>query len=227
MKIVPLHSWDLDTSAAVALQKELASRIDVCTPVDRCELIAGADISYNRFSGRYYAGVVVLRTHDWSIVEKQQVIGESPFPYEPGLLTFREGPIVLEALARLESAPELFMFDGQGRAHPRRFGLACHLGLWLDRPSLGCAKSRLIGRFERLANEAGSTAPLTADDGEILGKVVRTREGVQPVYVSAGHKIDLESAVRWTLASCQGYRIPEPTRQAHLHVNELRRQDGG
>ena len=143
MKLQPLHSWDLDAAEAVALQKELASRIDVGTPVDHCELIAGADISYNRFSSRFYAGVVVLRTSDWTVVEKQGAVGESTFPYIPGLLSFREAPILLEAFAKLESEPDVFMFDGQGTAHPRRFGLACHMGLWLDRPSLGCAKSLL------------------------------------------------------------------------------------
>ncbi|HXG12763.1 MAG TPA: endonuclease V [Gemmataceae bacterium] len=227
MKITPLHSWDLDPGEAIELQRQLAGRIDVSTPVDRCELIAGADISYNRFSNTFYAGVVVLRTSDWTVIETQGAVGESNFPYIPGLLSFREGPILLKAFAKLQSEPDVVMFDGQGLAHPRRFGLACHMGLWLDRPSLGCAKSLLTGRYKDLDRKAGATAPLTAPNGEILGRVVRTKTGVQPVYVSAGHKIDLDSAVKVVLASCRGYRIPEPTRQAHLHVNELRRKYGG
>lgn len=227
MNIATLHSWDLTPTEAVALQRELAGRIDVSETVDRCKLIAGADIAYNRHSSRFYAGVVVLRTSDWTIVEKQGAVGESPFPYIPGLLSFREGPFLVEAFRQLESEPDVFMFDGQGLAHPRRFGLACHLGLWLQRPSLGCAKSWLTGHYQELDREAGATQPLIADKDEVVGQVVRTKTGVQPVYVSAGHLIDLDSAVHWVLASAQGYRIPEPTRQAHLHVNELRLRDGG
>lgn len=227
MKIQSLHSWNLTADEAIALQKELANRVDVTTPLDRGELIAGADVSYNRYTSTFYAGVVVLRSEDWTVVEKQTALGESAFPYTPGLLSFREGPIYLEAFAKLASEPDLVMFDGQGLAHPRRFGLACHMGLWLDRPSLGCAKSRFTGRYKELDRKAGSTSLLTVGEGEVVGKVVRTRTGIQPVFVSAGHRIDLEGAVRVVLASCKESRVPEPTRQAHLLVNELRREAGG
>ena len=227
MKIYPLHSWDLSASEAIALQKELAGRIDVSRPLERCERVAGADISYNRYSNTFYAGVVVLRTADWTFIETQGAVGDSTFPYIPGQLSFREGPILLEAFARLEAEPDAIMFDGQGTAHPRRFGLACHMGLWLQKPSLGCAKSRLTGRYKELGRKAGATVPLVAGEGEVIGRVVRTKTGVQPVYVSPGHLIDLESAVCLTLTACQGYRLPEPTRQAHLHVNALRRAGGG
>jgi deoxyribonuclease V len=221
MKIHPLHRWDLNEKEAVALQRELAARVETQTPVDRCDLIAGADISYNRFSTTCHAGVIVLRTADWSVVERQGVVGEMTFPYVPGLLSFREAPFLLKAFARLESEPDIVMIDGQGIAHPRRLGIASHIGLWLDRPCVGCAKSILRGKFENLGREAGSTAPLI-DRGEVVGRAVRTKNGVQPVYVSVGHKIDLDSAVRWTLDAARGYRIPEPTRQAHLYVNSLR-----
>ncbi len=228
MKIHPLHSWDLTPTEAVALQKELAGQVDVRTPLTHCELIAGADVSYNRFSSTFYAAVVVLRLDDATIVETQGAVGEVTFPYVPGLLSFREAPIVLEAFAKVTSAPDAVMLDGQGIAHPRRLGLAAHVGLWLRKPCLGCAKSRLTGHLkaEDLGKQAGSLAPLVAG-GEVVGDAVRTKNNVQPVYVSAGHLIDLPSAVRLVLASCRGYRIPEPTRQAHLHVNALRRQAGG
>jgi deoxyribonuclease V len=222
MRIHTLHSWDLEPSAAVALQRELAERIDTRTPLPHCEFLAGADVSYGRFSNRFFAGVVVLRLPDCTVVERKGAVRESPFPYIPGLLSFREAPALLDAFAQLESEPDAIMCDGQGIAHPRRFGIACHLGLWLDRPCFGCAKSLLSGHFTEPGPRAGSLAPLL-DRKEVIGDVVRTKDKVKPVFVSAGHKIDLPSAVRLTLASCRGYRIPEPTRQAHLYVNELRR----
>src|SRR5262245_11555618 len=225
MQIYPLHSWNLTQAQAVALQRELAPRVRTDIPLKRCDLIAGADISYNRYSTTLHAGVVVLRTYDWSVVEKQGVRGEATFPYVPGLLSFREIPVLLQAFALIQVEPDLVMLDGQGIAHPRRLGIACHVGLWLDRPCLGCGKTRLTGRFGELARPAGSTADLV-DKGQVVGRVVRTKAGVNPVFVSPGHKIDLDSAVSWALAATQGYRIPEPTRQAHLFVNELRRAAG-
>jgi deoxyribonuclease V len=224
MKIHPLHAWDVAVAEATKLQRELAAQVDVRPALKHCELIAGADISYNRFSPTMYAAVVVLRMDDMSIVEVRGAVAETPFPYQPGYLSFREGPALVEAFARVESEPDAVMFDGQGIAHPRRLGLASHVGLWLRKPSLGCAKSRLIGRFGSLPREAGSAVPLTQGD-EQLGMVVRTKTDVQPVYVSPGHLIDVASSVDLVLRSCRGYRIPEPTRQAHLHVNALRRGD--
>ena len=222
MEIPSLHSWDLTPTAAVALQKELAGRIDTRSPLAGCELVAGADVSYNRFSPVFYAAVVVVRVSDGAIVETQSAVRESPFPYVPGLLSFREGPVLLEVFAKLKTRPDAVMFDAAGYAHPRRFGLACHLGLWLDVPSLGCAKSILVGKARTPGKKPGALAPLM-DRKEIIGSAVRTKHGIKPVYVSVGHKIDLASAVRLTLECCRGYRLPEPTRQAHLHVNELRR----
>lgn len=225
MKIRDLHSWELTPKEAVTLQRQLAGQVETRTPLVDCRLIAGADVSYNRFSPVIYAAVVVLNVEDCAIVEVQSVVGNASFPYVPGLLSFRESPIVLQAFAKLQSTPDAVMVDGQGYAHPRRFGFGCHLGHWLDLPCFGCAKSLFIGKFREPAKKAGSVSPLM-DDKEEIGKVVRTKDGTQPVFVSVGHKIDLASAVRLTLATCRGYRIPEPTRQAHLHVNELRRQGG-
>jgi deoxyribonuclease V len=224
MKIQSLHSWNLTPTEAVALQRQLAAQIDIKRPLKKCELIAGADCSYSRGSPKFYAAVVVLRTSDWSIVETQGIVGESPFPYIPGLLSFREIPIVLQVFAKLKQRPDAVMCDGQGFAHPRRFGLACHLGLWLDIPTFGCAKTRLIGEHDEPEPHAGAMTKLF-DKTEVIGSVVRTKDRTKHVYVSTGHRIDLKSAVKWTLASCRGYRIPEPTRQAHLHVNQMRLHD--
>jgi deoxyribonuclease V len=222
MRIERLHSWDLTPKEAVKLQRELAARVDARTPLPRCELIAGADVSYQRFSAELYAGVVVLRMADLTVVERRSVVFGTRFPYIPGLLSFRETPALLEVFAQVESEPDVVMLDGHGFAHPRRFGFACHVGLWLNRPCLGCAKSRLVGSYKAPGVRAGSRSSLL-DGGEVIGKVVRTKAGVKPVFVSVGHRIDLESAVRTVLAAGAGYRIPEPTRLADQHVKALRR----
>ncbi|MCI0456363.1 MAG: deoxyribonuclease V [Gemmataceae bacterium] len=226
MRIHALHRWDLSLEEAAQLQRELAPRVSTRTPLTRCELVAGADIAYNRFSTRHYAAVVVLRAPDWEVVEVQEAVGEAAFPYQPGYLSFREVPVLLEAFAKVETQPDVVMVDGQGVAHPRRFGLACHLGLLLDVPCLGCAKTRLTGFHKELGQEAGSLAALV-DGTETVGYAVRTGTGVKPVYVSAGHRIDLASSVLVVLATCRESRVPEPTRQAHLRVNEMRRREEG
>lgn len=223
MDIIKLHSWDVTPREAVALQRQLAGRVDTQASLGPCELVAGADVSYNRFSPILYAVVVVLRLKDLSIVDKHEVVGKTTFPYIPGLFTFREAPVVLEAFAGLKETPDVVMVDGQGFAHPRRLGIASHLGLCLNVPTIGCAKSRLIGTAREPGQKAGSNTSLR-DGNEEIGKVLRTRDGVKPLYISVGHKIDLASAVRLVLQCCRGYRVPEPTRQAHLHVNELRRR---
>jgi deoxyribonuclease V len=225
MKIKPLHSWDLTPTEAVALQRQLASWVDCKSRLTKCELVAGADVSHALFSNTIYAGVVVLRIDDFSIVEKQGATCVTAFPYVPGLLSFRETPALLEAFAKLETKPDLVMIDGHGMAHPRRFGFASHIGVWLGLPTVGCAKSRLLGEYDEPALAAGSVSPLE-DRGEVIGQVVRTRDGVKPIFVSVGNKIDLPTAVRLTARACDGYRIPEPTRQAHLYVNEVRRKAG-
>jgi deoxyribonuclease V len=222
VKIRQLHDWDLTPTEAVRLQRELADQVDARTPLGRCDLIAGADVSYQRFGKTLYAGVVVLRLPEMTVVERQGAVWATEFPYIPGLLSFREAPALLAALAKVESEPDVVMLDGQGYSHPRRCGLACHIGLWLNRPCLGCAKSRLIGTFRRLGRKAGARAPLM-DRDEVIGAVVRTRADVKPVFASVGHRIDLASAVRTILSAGAGYRIPEPTRLADQHVNALRR----
>jgi deoxyribonuclease V len=222
MKIHPLHDWDVTPTEAVALQRELSGRVVGGQPLKEFDLVAGCDVSHNRFSNALFAGVVVWRASDGQVVERTEASGTTAFPYIPGLLTFREAPVLLQALAKVRSEPDVVMIDGQGYAHPRRFGIACHLGLWLDRPTLGCAKSRLCGEYKDPRPAAGSTSPLVAGH-ELIGQVVRTKDRVNPLFVSIAHRIDLASAVWVVLDSCRGYRVPEPTRQAHLHVNEVRR----
>jgi deoxyribonuclease V len=226
MRIQGLHSWNLTPTEAVALQRELAGRVDTSRPLGKCDIVAGADVSYSRFSPTCYAAVVVLRTHDWTIIETQGAVADSKFPYVPGLLTFREAPVLLDAFRKLRHTPDAVILDGQGRAHPRRIGFAAHMGLWLNLPTVGCAKSRLLGTFAEPGLKAGSRTQLM-DHGEVIGRVVRTKDNVKPVFVSIGNKVDLPSAVRLVLRCCNGYRIPEPTRQAHLHVNALRRAGSG
>jgi deoxyribonuclease V len=182
--------------------------------------VAGADVSTQ--GDRAYATVAVLDFPGLSVVEVQGFEASLSFPYVPGLLAFREIPSVVGALRKVETPVDAVIFDAQGLAHPRRMGLASHLGLFLDVPSVGCAKSRLVGRHEEVGEEKGSGADLV-DRGEVVGKVVRTRGRVSPVYVSVGNGIDLGSAVELVLACCTRYRLPEPTRQAHNAANRLRR----
>ncbi len=214
MDTVTLHEWHVTTARAREIQLELAPRVSREGTVESPRFIAGVDISVNRWAKTGRGAVVVLSYPELEPVEVQVVTDRLEFPYVPGLLTFREAPLVLAACEQLRVTPDLFMVDGQGFAHPRRIGLASHLGLCLGVPTIGCAKSRLCGEYDEPSVERGSFADLT-DSGEVIGVVVRSRSGVKPLFVSVGHKICLEDSVRWVLACCQGYRIPQPTRLAH------------
>lgn len=220
-----LHDWNLSPREAIALQNELRNRVLVAPPTRSIETVAGADISFNKFSSTIYVAVVVLRLPSLEVIEEATVIGEAQFPYVPGLLSFRELPAVLEAWQKLSIEPDCVMFDGQGLAHPRRFGIACHAGLWMNRPTLGCAKSVLVGTFDEPAPERGSWTPMI-HKGETVGAALRTKNKTKPIYVSVGSEMDLDSAIELTLRCDGGYRQPEPTRQAHLRVNELRLEHG-
>ena len=209
----PLHDWDLTPKEAVALQRAMAGRVIVRRSRLRIRRVAGADMAFTPDKRYCVAGVVVWDVDAKAVVEERTARNRVCFPYVPGLLSFREAPAVLAAIAKLETEPDAFMFDGQGYAHPRRFGLACHVGLWLDRPSLGCAKSRLTGTHDEPAAERGAAAPLW-DANEQIGLVLRTRDRVKPVYVSVGHRIDLTTAANLVLACTTRYRLPEPTRLA-------------
>ncbi len=205
------------------MQRRLAALVDIQTPLTGCRLIAGADVSYSRFSNTLFAGIVVLRLPDLVVVETQGVVFETRFPYVPGLLSFRETPALLQAYENLKTRPDAVILDGHGFAHPRRVGFASHFGLWIDRPTVGCAKSLLIGQHRDLGDEVGDQASLL-HQGEVIGMAVRTRRRARPVFVSIGHRIDLAGAVRLVLETGKGYRLPEPTRQAHRLVNELRQR---
>lgn len=215
------NRWDLSPAEAIALQRDLASQVRCEDDFSPPRLIAGVDVSTSRGSEVGYAAIVVLRVPDMTIVEVAEAQMHLPMPYIPGLLSFREVPVALAAYARLSNQPDLLMVDGQGRAHPRRFGIACHLGVLLDKPAIGCAKSILVGTHDPVAPERGSTAPLVHRH-EVVGVAVRTKTKVNPVFVSCGHRIALETAVRWVLDCGRGYRLPEPTRQAHLASNAYR-----
>ena len=212
MKYRDLHAWDVTPEAARELQNELRSQVIQTDRFGTINTVAGVDIGLKRDTA--LASVVVLSFPELQVVDS--VVTESPvrFPYIPGLLSFREIPPLLTAFTALQTEPDMVIVDGQGIAHPRRFGLASHLGLILDRPTIGCAKSRLWGRYEEPDAEQGAYTYLT-DKEEVIGAAVRTRTNVRVVYVSIGHRISLDSARTWTLACCQGYRLPETTRHAH------------
>lgn len=222
LKVDGLHKLDLTPSEARKLQEKLAPLVSVGPPLDpgNIRYVAGADVSTENDTA--YATVVVLSFPDLTLVEVQGFEAPLTFPYVPGLLAFREIPSVAGALEKIETPVEAVIFDAQGLAHPRRMGLASHVGLFIDVPAIGCAKTRLVGEYEEPAAEKGSATDLIHRN-EVVGKVLRTRTNVSPVYVSVGNKIDLESAVELVLACCPKYRLPETTRQAHKTANELRR----
>ncbi len=219
-----LHDWKITPREAIELQKQLRERVRIAPLTRKIETVAGADISFNKFSPVMYAGVVVLRLPALEVVEEVGVVSETQFPYVPGLLSFRESPLVLEAWAKLKTEPDAVMFDGQGIAHPRRVGIASHVGLLIDRPTFGCAKSVLVGKYEEPAKARGEWTPLIdPKNNETVGAALRTKTNVQPIFVSPGHLIDLAGAIDLTLRCDGGYRQPEPTRRAHHLVNALRR----
>jgi deoxyribonuclease V len=218
------HDWDLPPAEAGRFQEELRERLVLRPPPGlRADRVAGADISMDRGSDRGFGAIVTLDAASLEPVEEATAEVRLTFPYVPGLLSFRELPVLAEAWRRLEHAPDVLVFDGQGIAHPRRFGLACHGGLLFGVPSVGCAKSILVGRHGPLGEERGSTADLV-HRGEVVGRAVRTRTGVSPVFVSPGHLMVLDTAVEIVLAVSPRYREPETTRWAHRRVNELRRE---
>jgi deoxyribonuclease V len=215
MKVNARHGWRMTASEAIRLQKGLAGEVTRAGSIASPRLIAGADISVDRVAGTGTAAVVVLSYPELEAVEVSMVTDRIPFPYVPGLLSFREAPLVLAACERLPLTPDLLLVDGQGIAHPRRLGLAAHLGLFLEIPVVGCAKSRLCGEYTEPGNTSGDYSDLS-DNGEVIGAVVRTRTGVKPLFISIGNRIDLPQAISWVLNCCRGYRLPEPTRLAHL-----------
>ena len=224
MELKRLHDWSVSPQEAVALQHSLRERLVLRAPPGlSVSRVAGADISTERGNDTGYGGFVVLDAASLKPVAQQGAEAPLGFPYVPGLLSFRELPVLAAAWRRLDRAPDLLVFDGQGTAHPRRMGIACHGGLFFGVPSIGCAKSLLVGTHGPLGEERGATAEIR-HRGEVVGMAVRTRQGVSPVYVSPGHLMDLPTAVEWVLRLSPRYREPETTRHAHRFVNALRRQ---
>ncbi len=220
MHVRALHSWDVSPQEAMAIQLRLRSRLRL-NGAGPFATVAGIDVSYDDTSKLMFAGVVVMSGDGRQVLETATAAARIRFPYIPGLLSFRETPAVIKAWTKLKARPDCLICDGHGLAHPRRFGLACHLGVLLRLPSIGCAKSLLVGTHRQPGKRRGSLEPLL-DRGEQIGAVLRTRHGVAPVFVSQGDRIGLDAAVQTVLDTCSGYRLPEPTRRAHLLVNEMR-----
>jgi deoxyribonuclease V len=214
MEIVRRHDWQVTPAEAIKIQLTMAGEVSRVGNIENPRYIAGVDISVDRWAKTGTAAVVVLSYPGLAVVETRVVTDRIGFPYVPGLLSFRESPLILAACEKLAVTPDIIMVDGQGIAHPRRVGLASHLGLLLGVSTIGCAKSRLCGRHVEPGHEAGSYTDLV-DRDEVIGAVLRTRSGVSPIFVSIGHRISLPSAIHWVLKCCRGYRLPEPTRLAH------------
>jgi len=214
--------WDLTPREAMRLQETLRRRVETQDRYGALHYVAGADLAFDPETNWAFAGVIVYRFPELVEVERRWARRVLRFPYVPGLLSFRESPVLLAAFRRLRTEPDVVLVDGHGLAHPRRFGIACHLGLLLDKPTIGCAKSILVGAAAQLEPGAGCTAPLV-DKGETVGIVLRTRDNVKPIYVTIGHRVSLPSALRIVRQCLDGFRIPKPTREADHYVRDLRR----
>lgn len=216
MPLLPVleHRWDLSPREAIALQQELRSRVERTERIGQVTRVAGIDVGFEQNNTVTRAAVAVLGYPSLALEEYAIARQPTRFPYVPGLLSFREVPAVLDALAQLRCTPDLLLCDGQGIAHPRRFGIAAHLGVLLDVPTVGVAKSRLVGTHDTVPETRGEWVPLVHGD-EVIGAVLRSRSRVKPLYVSPGHRLTIPSAVAWTLACTTRYRLPETTRFAH------------
>ena len=219
MKYLNLHSWEVSPQEAIKIQKDLKSNISLKKSFSKIDKVAGADVSY--YKNKMIAGIVILKFPQLEIIEKKSSVSSVNFPYISGLLTFREGPSLLGVFKKIKTTPDVILFDGQGIAHPRRMGLATHLGLFLDKPTIGCAKSRLSGKYTSVGEEKEDYA-LLKEDEEILGAVLRTRKRVKPIFVSPGYKIDLPNSIEIVLKCIVKYRLPLPVREAHIFVNQIR-----
>lgn len=223
MNIKDLHPWTVTYRRAAEIQQELKQKLrlrDHDSP-EQINIIAGADISYSKQDDLFYAAVILMEFPSMKTVEERTTVEKAPFPYIPGLLSFREGPALLKIFKGLHHTPDVAVFDGQGIAHPRGVGLASHMGLFLDIPTIGCAKTRLVGQYSEPGKEMGNYTDLIFDE-RIVGAVLRTKKKVKPVFISPGYKIGIKRAVAVVLDCCRGYKLPEPTRRAHLLVNRLR-----
>jgi deoxyribonuclease V len=221
LKLKQLHEWNLTYKQAIDLQNQLAARVRFVSLRKKPNIVAGLDCAFSKGGRKILAVAVVLKLGTFEVIETKSAVRKVTLPYIPGLLSFREAPVCVAAVNKLKTEPDLFIIDGQGIAHPRRLGLAAHLGLFFDRPTIGCAKSRLTGSFKEPPIKKASFSLLT-DKGQTIGAVVRTRMNVKPVFISVGHKCTLEDAIDVTLACTTKYRLPEPTRLAHQLVSKLK-----
>ncbi len=226
MKLAIQHKWDLTFQEAQRLQKELQSRVDLSTTqaLSHIRIVAAADISYSRKNPWLFGVVVLVRFPEMTLLATYANRTKPHFPYVPGYLSFREVPVLIPIFQKIETEFDIILCDGQGIAHPRRFGLASHVGVLLDKPSIGCAKSRLIGTYQEPGPQKGDYSDLL-DGSEHIGLVLRTRDRVKPLFISPGHKVDFDTARRVTLACVRHYRIPEPLRLAHQIVNKIRAKE--
>ena len=225
LKVKNLHNWKISYADARELQTRLSAKIRHKPLKKNIKLTAGLDCAFSKDKTKVIAAVVVLSMDDFHIVEKAHAVRPTPIPYIPGLLSFREAPACIAAVEKLTTAPNLFLIDGQGIAHPRRLGLASHLGLFLNKPTIGCAKSRLTGTHDQPGSGKGDHTLLKDEKtSETIGAVLRTRDNVKPLFVSVGHLCTLEDAIETTLRCAIKYRLPEPTRQAHLLVSSIKKQ---
>jgi deoxyribonuclease V len=222
--IKELHPWNVTPKEAVEIQRRLQPQVTIRNRLKRVRYVAGADVSSSVTDDTVWAGIVVVEFPGLEPVETRWARGKAFFPYIPGLLSFREIPILISALTKLKTMPDLILCDGQGIAHPRGMGLATHLGLLANCPTIGCAKSRLVGTYSGLAQEKGATAELV-HSGKVVGLAARTRERVKPIYISVGNHITLKQSVNIVLRCCPRYRVPEPIRMAHHLVNRLRAEN--
>ncbi|MDY7033139.1 MAG: deoxyribonuclease V [Thermodesulfobacteriota bacterium] len=224
MVVRELNSWSVSPSEALNIQETLKKKLVLKKIKKNIHLLAGADVSYSKKNRKLYAAVTVMTFPELNEVEEATAGGDIHFPYIPGLLSFREAPILARAFKKIRRVPDVVIFDGQGIAHPRGMGLATHMGLMLDVPSIGCAKSRLFGTYEKIGNTAGDFSFLKAD-GMIVGVALRTRTNIHPIFVSPGYKTDIPGCIETIINTCRGYRIPEPIRQAHLLANQRRMKE--
>lgn len=220
-----VHERDLSEAKAVELQKKLASKVVTHDYNLNCvKYVAGVDVAYDEKSNKQFAAAVVLDANTLNLIDSSIAQGDVKFPYIPGLFSFREMPTIAKALKKLQKIPGLIVCDGQGIAHPRRFGLACHLGVMFNIPTIGCGKTRLIGDANEPGPNRGDIEPLM-ENGEVVGSVLRTQDNIKPLFVSVGHRISLETACEWIIKLTPKFRLPETTRQADQLVKRLKKRD--
>ncbi len=217
---LPLHSWKVNVEQAIEIQNRLRSKLLLKNSFSKLETIGGGDVSYSKEKDILSGAIAVFSYPGLTLIDAAKAWGKISFPYIPGLFAFREGPVLLKAFKKLRTKPDLMIFEGHGIAHPRGLGLASHLGLWLDLPTIGCAKSPLVRQFQSPALLRGSIQWVWIGDRKV-GAILRTKDRVKPVFISPGHRIDLETSIQVILNACRGYRMPEPLRKAHQLSREI------